>query len=384
MPKHTLLRRAIFSAAAAALLISSTNLYGQGCIVARSSSMGGGPETEGGYLSPGEFQFSTGLRHQFSFRHFVGDVEQKQRIAQGTQIMNKVNLLNFNLDYQLSHRFSLQVDAPLLLASRRAHNSPYTTTAQGFGDVIVSAQGWMFDPRENSKGNVGFTLGAQLPSGSDRVTNLVDKLDGKGPVSTLVDYSIQPGSGGYGVVFGWQSFKNFGSAAQVYFNGSYIATPQNTNGVVRSLTAKPLLQQVSISDQYLLEAGMAVPVRKVRGLSLTLGPRWEGVPAKDLIGGNDGFRRSGYAVSIEGGAQYAYKRQLFTATIGKAILRDRTRSYPDRIYGAHGDAAFADYLWLASYSVRFGGTHSSHHSMPMPDSDAAHHDLKKPVAACGE
>ena len=28
---------------------------------------------------------------------------------------------------------------------------------------------------------------------------------------------------------------------------------------------------------------------------------------------------------------------------------------PDRITGSHGDAAFADYVWFASYSYRFGG-----------------------------
>ncbi len=240
--------------AAITFLISSGKLYAQGCIVARSSSSIGGPETEGGYLAPGEFDFSIGLRHQFSFRHFVGDVEQKQRIQQGTEVMNKINLMNFNLNYQVSRRFSFQIDAPLLLASRRSNNSPYTTTAQGVGDIIVSAQGWVWNPTENTRGNVAFSLGAMLPSGRDNVMNTVDKLDGKGPVNVLDDYSIQPGSGGYGMLFGWQAFKNFGSSAQAYFNGSYIATPQNTNGVVRSTTAKPLLQQVSISDQYLLES----------------------------------------------------------------------------------------------------------------------------------
>ena len=365
--RHTCVVRALLCLPLVA--VASTSLYGQGCIVARSSSVTGGPETEGGYLAPGEFNFSLGLRHQFSFRHFVGDVEQKQRIQQGTQIMNKINLLNFNLDYQISNRFSVQIDAPLLLASRRAHNSPYTTTAQGVGDVIVSAQGWVWDPRENTRGNVAFSLGAMFPSGRDNVMNSVDKLDGKGPVNTLVDYSIQPGSGGYGAVFGWQAFKNFGSTAQTYFNGSYIATPQDTNGVVRSTTAKPLLQQVSISDQYLLEAGIAVPITRVRGLSITAGPRWEGVPARDLIGDNNGFRRPGYAVSLETGFQYARGKQLFTATVAKAIMRDRTQSYPDTVYGSHGDAAFADYVWLASYSVRFGGRgHAAHHDMP----DTAH------------
>jgi len=340
-----------------ALVIPAGKLSGQGCILARSSSVSGGPESQGGYLSPGEFDFTIGLRHQYSFRHFVGDVEQTYRIQQGTQVENKINLLNFNLDYQLSRRYSVQIDAPLLLASRRSNNSPYTTTAQGVGDVIVSAQGWVWNPTENTKGNVAFSFGAMFPSGNDHVMNRVDKLDGKGPVNTLVDYSIQPGSGGYGMVFGWQSFKNFGTTAQAYFNGSYIATPQNTNGIVRSTAAKPLLQQVSISDQYLLEAGVAVPIRAVRGFSVTAGPRWEGVPARDLVGASDGFRRPGYAVSIETGFQYVRGRHLLTATIGKAIHRDRTVSYPDSVYGAHGDAAFADYVWLASYSVRFGGRH---------------------------
>ena len=40
------------------------------------------------------------------------------------------------------------------------------------------------------------------------------------------------------------------------------------------------------------------------------------------------------------------------ASIGKAVYRDRTRSAPDKILGTHGDAAFADYVWLLSYSYR--------------------------------
>jgi hypothetical protein len=87
-----------------------------------------------------------------------------------------------------------------------------------------------------------------------------------------------------------------------------------------------------ISGQYLLEAGAAVPLPKIRGLS------------------------------IEAGFQYARGRQLLTGTVGKAILRGRTRSYPDRVYGSHGNTAFAGYVWLASYSVRFGGRqHAPHH-----------------------
>ena len=91
------------------------------------------------------------------------------------------------------------------------------------------------------------------------------------------------------------------------------------------------------------------------------GPRWEGVPAKDVFGDSLGFRRPGYAVSLEPGFQYAHAKWMLTANIGKAIMRDRTRSIPDRITGGHGDAAFADYLWTASYSYRFGTPRGMEH-----------------------
>jgi hypothetical protein len=35
-----------------------------------------------------------------------------------------------------------------------------------------------------------------------------------------------------------------------------------------------------------------------------------------------------------------------------AGLRGRTRGVPDKILGTHGHAAFADYVWLRSYTYR--------------------------------
>src|SRR5436305_1796832 len=84
------------------ILLTPSPAGAQGCIVARSAVQPIGPESGGGYLEPGEFDFTTGYRHQYSFRHFVGDVEQTQRIQLGTQVMNKINLENFNLTYQIT------------------------------------------------------------------------------------------------------------------------------------------------------------------------------------------------------------------------------------------------------------------------------------------
>jgi cytochrome oxidase Cu insertion factor (SCO1/SenC/PrrC family) len=43
-------------------------------------------------------------------------------------------------------------------------------------------------------------------------------------------------------------------------------------------------------------------------------------------------------------------------SLGKVLIRDRTKSVAEEINGAHeGDAAFANYVWMASYTLRIPG-----------------------------
>jgi hypothetical protein len=348
--------------------LSAVSAFGQGCLVSRSNGEIGGPESSGGYLQPGDFQFSDGFRHQFSFRHFVGPQEQTYRIEQGTQVMNKLNLQNFAVTYQLSRRFSLTADIPLMLASRHTHNSAITYTSSGIGDSSFMLNGWLWDTTENNRGNIQLGIGVVAPTGKDNVSNYVDGFDGKGPHTQIVDYSIQPGQGGWGMPLQWSAFKNVASS-QLYFTGVYTAMYQSINSVYRTGTAAnpvTMTQFNAISDQYLMEGGIAKPIPKVKGLTLTFGPRMEGVPAKNLFpGDNLGFRRPGFAISLEPGFQYARAGNVFSFSVGKAFYRDRTRSVPDKLTGGHGDAAFADYVWLASYSFRYSPRgHAMNHSHP--------------------
>jgi len=348
----------IFAATLAAS-VAAPSARAQGCVVARSNGETGGPESEGGYLMPGQFDINIGYRHQFSFEHYIGQSPELSstglmRVQQGTQVENKINLENVSLTYQLTSRFSVTANVPVLSASRHTNDTDTFQLSHGIGDTSFMVSGWLWNPHENKKGNVQIGLGLQIPTGND---DLISNINGK---PTVDDYSIQPGSGGYGLILQWTAFKNL-PFAQAYFNGSYLATPQNTTGILRSATAsnQPLTEYASISDQYLLEAGFAVPVKKVSGLTLTFGPRFEGVPANDLIGDSLGFRRPGFALSIEPGFQYYRHGNVFTFSIAKAMYRDRTRSVPDDILGGHGDAAFANYVWLASYSFRFDPFHKA-------------------------
>jgi hypothetical protein len=354
-------QRTILAICLAASAAAVAPAFGQGCIVARSNGEQGGPESEGGYLSPGQWEFGIAYRHQFSYIHFVGPVEQNYRVQEGTQVENKINLENFSATYQFSPRFSFSTDVPLLTASRHTNDSSIVYTSSGIGDMSFMANGWLWDPRENTHGNIQLGFGLLLPTGKDNVANVVEGANGK-TTTTIVDYSIQPGQGGWGIPLQWNAYKNVLSS-QLYFNGTYTAMLEDINGVLRSSTLNPitLTQYNAVMDQYLLEGGVAHPISRIRGLTVTFGPRMEGVPARNLFPtGNDlGFRRPGFAISVEPGLQYARNGNVLTVTIARAIYRDRTRSVPDDLTGGHGDAAFANWVWLASYTFRAGGRHRS-------------------------
>jgi hypothetical protein len=222
-------------------------------------------------------------------------------------------------------------------------------------------QGWIWNPKEQGSGNVLLGFGVLFPTGQDSVQNTVTS-NGK-TVTAPVDYSIQPGQGSWGIPLEWSAFKNW-RASQLYFNGSYTMMLKDLGALRSTTTTNPitLTQYNAVSDQYLLEGGVAHPVSKVRGLTVLFGPRMEGVPARNLlpVGDNLGFRRPGFAVSVEPGIQYVRNDNIFSITIARAIFRDRTRSVPDDLTGGHGDAAFANWVWLASYTFRVHHVDSSH------------------------
>ena len=229
----------------------------------------------------------------------------------------------------------------------------------GVGDVSLMGQGWVWNPKSNPSHNIQIGLGVQMPTGRDNIQNRFAVTPGSAPINTTADYSIQPGLGVWAIPLTVQSFQAISHSTQAYFNGSYLATPAETNGVANVSplgTPEPAQDaQVSAADEYLMQAGIAYMVEKVPGLTVTGGLRKEGVPAHDIIGGNEGFRRPGYAVSLEPGVLYSIHggKDLISANIDRALYRNRVASVPDMQLGTHGDAAFADWLWLAGFQHRF-------------------------------
>jgi hypothetical protein len=161
----------------------------------------------------------------------------------------------------------------------------------------------------------------QAPTGKDNVqNNVLTSATAAAPTVVTDDYSIQPGSGGWGMILQWQAFRDLGHNTTAYTNGNYLATEGGYNNVLRSATAlsQPLTAHNAIQDQYLLQAGISHPIAAIKGLSVTFGPRMEGVPAANLIGNDLGFRRPGFAISAEPGFIYSRGHNTIQASIGKA------------------------------------------------------------------
>ncbi len=307
------------------------------------------------YLDRGDFQVSAAYRWLHSDRHFRGDREEPERQDDDTEVVNDVHTLDFGLTYAISKRVNATLTLPLFYAERSSlyeHDrvNRHTTRAYGIGDVRLVGNAWLLNPSRNATRNVGFGAGVKAPTGDHNAMDTFQRPTG--PERRPVDQSIQPGDGGWGVILEVQAFTKLFARTYGYLNGTYLINPREKNGT-QTFRSTPGEEVMSVPDQYLGRIGLSYAVWPEKGLALSLGGRIEGVPVRDVIGGSDGFRRPGFAISVEPGLSWSSGANQLSLTAPVAVYRNRERSVADLRTNRHGDAAFADFLILFSYSRRF-------------------------------
>jgi hypothetical protein len=316
------------------------------------------------YNGPNRWQVSMSWRHQRSDRHFVGSEEQTERKAEGSEVINHINIADVGIHYNANPQWSFSLSVPLFRAARssglrdanREIVARSRVESEGVGDIVLKAQRLLWKPLTHPNGNVSFGLGVKFPTGKDDVADQRLRLvNGQYVTDTaIVDQSIQPGDGGYGFILDLQGFQRVPrSRFALYGSASYLINPKETNGVP---TGRGGLGEeiMSVADQYVGRVGASYAFKKPKGVGASLGLRLEGVPVEDLIGGSKGFRRPGYAISADPGVSYSWGPNTLSLGVPYALYRNRTRSVPDRaVPGRHGDAAFADYLVFIGYWRRY-------------------------------
>lgn len=225
--------------------LTTIEIKAQGCVAIR-----GGSSCSSGYgntfnLTQGEFLAGINYRHFKSFRHFRGDHEEPHRVEQGTEVINYSNLLDFNVTYGISNRFYATATIPFVHFDRSSMyehggNPPnglgerHYTSAYGLADIRIGAGYWLFDPIENHKYNYAVGLGFKLPTGK---YDYKDTFYNQGPDRnetrvTVVDQSIQPGDGGFGITLDFQGnhilSEQFVLSTFLY----YMLNVTETNGVL--------------------------------------------------------------------------------------------------------------------------------------------------------
>ena len=308
------------------------------------------------YLQPGQWQAAVGYRWLYSDSPFIGGREQKQTEAAHTQAINDSHFIDLTASYGLTKRISLNLAIPFVSSTRssftdHSDGARHTMSASGLGDLRLTSTVWLLTPEKHHEGNLALGMGVKAPTGDSKATDLsyhLDEFGNSSPSLAFVDQSIQPGDGGWGVVLEAQAFQKLFSRTYAYMNASYLINPQEKT------PDSPLGTGYSIADAYLLRAGLSYAIWHSKGLSLSLGGRMEGVPVKDWFGGNGGFRRPGYTISIEPGISWMYHKLAITVTGPVAIQRNREWSLLELAHHHRlGDASFADFVITSSISYRF-------------------------------
>ncbi len=359
-------------------LLFSHSGYAQGCVAIKNMPCTALPGFENGAVtdstngSTPKWELSLNTRYFRSYKHFVGDHEQKQRVDQGTEVVNKVFSFDIAVIHNFKNRFIASLTVPVLFNHRSSlyehygnsstanpEQKRFSTQANGIGDMRLTLSSWVLNPKKKHKGNIALGLGLKLPTGNAEVLDDFHKRKSNGQDSIIhkaVDQSIQLGDGGFGFSIEAQGYQRLFKNAALFYSGFYLFNPRNTNNNLRGGT-NLITKYNSVPDQFAARVGMIYNLLKKKNLSATLCGRAEGLPAHDALGKSEGFRRPGYIISIEPGVGFRTKHIAYQVNLPIAVYRNRTKSVDDLSDPTgqkHGDAAFADYLLNVGITYSFG------------------------------
>lgn len=366
------------------VMVSITGIHAQGCVAIRTvgglntmehSMMNGlhdmAHDSGSQKLAIPKWSLNISGRYFKSFRHFNGTDEVTQRVTDGTDVRNFSRTADISLVRTLNSKWSIGIDIPLLYNERSSlyehvsnvKGSPrFSTFSQGLGDIRITAYKWLIAPKQGNKGNLLGGIGLKLPTGNYKATDVFHNTLTTTRVGP-VDQSIQLGDGGLGVTLELNGFRALNNIWSLYGNAYYLINPKGNNGVSTARGGVPTAAAIkytsdvmSVPDQYLLRAGTNWTQK---AFTLSLGARYECIPASDLIGDNTGFRRPGSVLAVEPGANYNYKQFNFYLYAPISVRNERPQSYPDKLKTidtnvfSRGDAAFADYSINIGFGYRF-------------------------------
>lgn len=227
-----------------------------------------------------------------------------------------------------------------------ADGARHKVSAGGLGDISLSGNAWLLDPRAHAEGNVQLGIGVKIPTGRNDVNDDFFLANGS-VVQRPVDQAIQLGDGGWGGLLQMQAFQRLFAGGYAYATGSYLISPRNTTDVASPIPGVPL----SVPDVYSVRIGLTYTPPFASRVSVSLGGRLDGIPLRDLVGASDGFRRPAIIGYVDPGIVLSLGSTTISASVPFSVYRDFRASMIDRQLNEPGTVSGGD---LAKYLVFVG------------------------------
>jgi hypothetical protein len=312
-----------------------------------SPSLGG----YSGFVAARHWEVGAAFRRLSADQWFVGSRVRESAAPFGQPLFLGIDSLDATLTYGVTDRVSVTLTVPF---SRGTHSRFYadgkrhTVKATGLGDIGGIANVWLRHPSSGSSGNVALGFGLKTASGNNGVVDRFFLADGS-VTKNPVDQSVQLGDGGVGMIFQLQAYHKLAGGTSGYVYGWYLLTPRERTSVSSPLSGVPL----SVPDVYSFRSGVSTALWRRRGVSASLGPRIDGIPLRDFVGGNSGFRRPGYSLYLDPGIVVTTRWSTWSVNVPVRVHQDFQRSLVDIERGSAGGGDLARYLVLIGYTVRF-------------------------------
>src|SRR2546426_1686358 len=311
-------------------------------------SLGGQGELQGADLAAHQWRMTLGYRHLHADQLFVGT----ELVPTTRPLILNIHSVDLTAAYAVTDRLSLSVTVPIVSGMQSrfyADSARHAATAVGLGDITLVGSTWLLDPH-NRTGNVALGLGVKAPTGAHGAKDDYFLANGTA-IRYAVDQSIEPGDGGWGIIVQLQAYRRAFPNALAYLTGSYLINPRRLSDVAKDPGGSVYW---SVPDVYSGRLGLVYALWPQQGLSISLGVRIDGQPVRDLIGGGDlGFRRPGYSVSLDPSLSLTTGPSQFTLSAPIRLGANREASVLDLQTGKHGGGDFASTLVFLSYSRRF-------------------------------
>ena len=345
----------------------------QGCVAIRNIT-GFGQFAQLGYKQTNE-KWSLDVNNRY-FKAY--------RFLEGTKNITPSNLnsgvtlyeytINFAVSRVLDNGWAISLDAPVSSNKTRgalehASGESHTTHAFGLGDMRFTVYKWLLNTSKMHRGNIQFGMGIKFPTGNYHTEDyfFTDAGDKTYKELAPVNVAIQLGDGGTGIIAQLNTFYIFNPHVSLYGNFFYLISPKDVNGVSSwppgllppdavNLFHATTYDVNSVPDNYTLRGGADFTFNKFVAVA---GFHYDGAPAHDLFGLNNGLRRVGHIFSVEPGVNYKFRKSFLYAYVTLPVDRRTIETVEDKrqtaITGAYTitPGHFANAVYFLGYSFTF-------------------------------